>query len=240
MDLTLFYCRFLDTTVPEQLSLPILQIDSDTLANFNGENNALLLNSLRQQEQPFFYLWGAKGTGKTHLLRGLTNDALKAGKSAIYVPLSKSQYFSPLVLENLEIQHLVCLDDVQQVVGQSDWEIALFDLFNRIKASESRLVISADASPSALAVQLPDLASRLKWGEAYQVLPLSDEQKQAWLMQEAHSRGLLLSEETANFLFNRLDRDMATLKNTLDKLDAASLQAKRNLTIPFVKSILEL
>jgi DnaA-homolog protein len=33
---------------------------------------------------------------------------------------------------------------------------------------------------------------------------------------------------------------MATLKEALVKLDKASLQAKRNLTIPFVKSILGL
>ena len=42
------------------------------------------------------------------------------------------------------------------------------------------------------------------------------------------------------FIFTRLDRDMATLKEALVQLDKASLQAKRNLTIPFVKSILGL
>ncbi|MDU2245137.1 MAG: DnaA regulatory inactivator Hda, partial [Haemophilus parainfluenzae] len=48
------------------------------------------------------------------------------------------------------------------------------------------------------------------------------------------------SDDTANFIFTRLDRDMTTLKEALVKLDEASLQAKRNLTIPFVKSILGL
>ena len=50
----------------------------------------------------------------------------------------------------------------------------------------------------------------------------------------------MLSDDTANFIFTRLDRDMATLKEALVQLDKASLQAKRNLTIPFVKSILGL
>ena len=44
----------------QQLSLPIHQIDDETLANFYGDNNALLLNSLRQNmaelQQQFFYL----------------------------------------------------------------------------------------------------------------------------------------------------------------------------------------
>jgi len=211
--------------VNQQLSLPIHQIDDETLENFYSDNNALLLNSLRQNmtdlQQQFFYLWGCQSVGKTHLLRALCNEYIQQQRSAIYVPLSKSQYFSTAVFENLEQQELVCLDDLQTIIGNSEWEIALFDLFNRIKAnSKTLLVVSADQSPTALPVKLPDLASRLKWGESYQLIPLSD--------------------DTANFIFTRLDRDMATLKEALVKLDEASLQAKRNLTIPFVKSILGL
>ena len=229
----------------QQLSLPIHQIDDETLENFYSDNNALLLNSLCQNmadlQQQFFYLWGNQSVGKTHLLRALCNEYIQQQRSAIYVPLSKSQYFSTAVFENLEQQELVCLDDLQTIIGNSEWEIALFDLFNRIKANgKTLLVVSADQSPTALPVKLPDLASRLKWGESYQLIPLSDEQKFAVLKQNAHQRGIMLSDDTTNFIFTRLDRDMATLKEALVQLDKASLQAKRNLTIPFVKSILGL
>ena len=47
------------------------------------------------------------------------------------MPLNKAQYFSPAVLENLEQQELVCLDDLQEVIGDTDWEVAIFDLINR-------------------------------------------------------------------------------------------------------------
>ena len=44
--------------------------------------------------------------------------------------------------------------------------ISYFDLFNQIKASgKTLLLISADKSPSALSVKLPDLNSRLTWGK---------------------------------------------------------------------------
>jgi len=84
--------------VNQQLSLPIHQIDDETLENFYSDNNALLLNSLRQNmtdlQQQFFYLWGSQSVGKTHLLRALCNEYIQQQRSAIYVPLSKSQYFS--------------------------------------------------------------------------------------------------------------------------------------------------
>ena len=228
-----------------QLSLPIQQADDATLANFYGDNNLLLLNSLQQNsqqlKQPFFYIWGAQGSGKTHLLKALANEFFAQNRTALYVPLNKSAYFSPAVLDNLEQQELVCLDDIQCVIGQADWELALFDLFNRIReTSETLLLISANQSPNTLPVQLPDLASRLRWGEIYQLQALDEQQKITALQQNAHERGIELPDETANFLLKRLDRDMHTLFDVLDKLDKASLQAKRKLTIPFVKETLEL
>ncbi|WP_109058779.1 DnaA inactivator Hda [Aggregatibacter aphrophilus] len=228
-----------------QLPLPIHQSDDETLENFYAENNLLLLNSLQknflQLHQQFFYLWGNKGSGKSHLLKGVCQHYLAQQRPALYVPLNKAQYFSPAVLENLEQQALVCLDDLQAVIGNAEWEVAIFDLINRVRETgRTLLIMSADQSPANLPVQLPDLASRLTWGEVYQLAPLNDHQKIEVLQKAAYQRGIELPDETANFLFKRLERDMKTLFNALEKLDQASLQAQRKLTIPFVKEILAL
>ncbi len=228
-----------------QLPLPIHQLDDETLDNFYPDNNLLLLNSLRKNftclTQQFFYIWGEQSSGKSHLLKGITHHFFLLQRPAIYVPLEKSQYFSPAVLENLEQQQLVCLDNLQAIIGNTEWELAIFDLFNRIKSVENTLlVISANQSPTALPVSLPDLASRLRWGESYQLVPLNDQQKIHVLQKNAHQRGIELPDEVANFLLKRLERDMKTLFEVLSKLDKASLQAQRKLTIPFVKEILKL
>lgn len=230
---------------PRQLPLPIHQLDDNTLENFYIDNNLLLLDSLRKNferlHQPFFYIWGGKDSGKSHLLKAVSNYFLLQQRAAIYVPLNQARHFSPAVLDNLEQQALVCLDDLQQIVGDPEWERAVFDLFNRIKEQgKTLLLISADQSPATLPVQLPDLTSRLSWGETYQLTPLNEQQKLLVLRQNAHRRGLELSEETANFLIKRLDRNMHTLLSALERLDKASLQAQRKLTIPFVKEILGL
>ncbi len=229
----------------QQLPLPIHQIDDDTLENFCSDNNLLLLGSLRknfiQLYQPFFYIFGGKSTGKTHLLKACSNYFLASQRNAIYIPLSKAQYFSPEVLENLEQQELVCLDDFHAIIGNYEWELAIFDLMNRIKESGSTLLlISANQSPVNLNISLPDLASRLSWGEIYQLNPLNEQQKVEVIKRNAHQRGIELPDDTANFLLKRLDRDIKSLFDTLTLLDKASLQAQRKLTIPFVKEILNL
>lgn len=228
-----------------QIPLPLHQVDDETLDNFYIGNNALLLNSLQKNfhklQQSFFYVWGANSSGKTHLLKACFHAFLAQQRPAQYIPLAKSQYFSPAVLENLETHHLLCLDDLDAIVGIDEWELAIFDLINRIReTNQCLLLMSANQSPYSLKVMLPDLNSRLSWGEIYQLHSLNDQQKMIVLQNKARRYGVELPDETANFLFKRLDRNMQSLFNVLDKLDRASLQAQRKLTIPFVKNILHL
>ena len=102
------------------------------------------------------------------------------------------------------------------------------------------LIISANCPPHQLQIKLPDLRSRLTWGEVYHLPDLNDEQKRVILQRAAYSKGLELTEEVANFLLKHLDRDLKSLLEVLAQLDQASLQAQRKLTLPFVKETLQL
>ena len=55
-----------------------------------------------------------------------------------------------------------------------------------------------------------------------------------------YQRGIIPSDDTANFIFTRLDRDMATLKEALVKLDEVLTTSKTKSDDSFVKSILDL
>ena len=48
-----------------------------------------------------------------------------------------------------------------------------------------------------------------------------------------------LSDEILTYLLTHARRDMASLMHLLDALDLASLQAKRALTLPFVRDVLD-
>ncbi len=232
-----------------QLPLPIHQINDETLENFYSENSLVLLNSLRQNfnsvTQPFFYIWGNESCGKSHLLKAVNNHFLMQQYNASYIPLQKLHYFSSVVLENTDLLDVICLDDIQLIAGDNEWEEALFNLFNQIREQQNNdtqhktlLLISANCPPSQLNLKLPDLRSRLTWGEVYQLQHLTDEQKCTILQQRANEKGLELSSEVANFLLKRLDRNLNSLIDTLDELEQASLQAQRKLTVPFIKEVL--
>lgn len=232
-----------------QLLLPIHQIDDETFENFYSENSDLLLDSLRQNfisvQQPFFYIWGNKSSGKSHLLKAVSNHYLRNQQSSSYIPLDKSRYFSPMVLDNAAQLDVVCLDDVQAIAGNEEWELAIFDLFNQIREQQSLfnqghktlLLLSADCPPHELKIKLPDLRSRLIWGEVYQISDLTELQKRTILQQNAHQKGLELSDDVVNFLLKHFGKDLRILLDKLDRLDRASLQAQRKPTLPFIKEM---
>ena len=131
---------------------------------------------------------------------------------------------------------MIAVDDVQDLPAGD--QIALFDLYNRVRAAHGALVVSGDAAPAQLALR-EDLRSRLAWGLAFQLHPLSDAEKAAALRAHARARSLDLPEEVIAYLLKHARRDMASLIGILDALDRYSLEQKRPVTLPLVRDALE-
>jgi DnaA family protein len=93
-------------------------------------------------------------------------------------------------------------------------------------------------APRECGFQLPDLASRMSRLPVFQLRPLDEAQRVSALQLRAGHRGLVLPDETALYLLRRVPRDMASLYEMLDRLDFEALRAKRRLTIPFVRDVL--
>lgn len=222
-----------------QLPLGIRLDDSATLANFIAEENAALLTVLQTDTEPMVYVWGSSGCGKSHLLQAVCHASVRAGKRVMYLPLGAEEQLTPAILEGIEDTAVVCIDDLHMIAGDKLWEDALFHFYNRLRERGGHLRVTANVSPTALPIQLADLASRLQWGVTFQLLALGDNAKRQALQLRAHQRGFELPDEVANFLMKRFPRDMHTLFDLLNRLDMASLQAQRRLTIPFVKQWLE-
>lgn len=224
-----------------QLTLPVRLRDDATLDNYlELPGNEALLDALRREYPPqsMLFVYGPPGGGKSHLLQAACHQA--RGR-AQYLPLGDLAAYSPdQVVQDVEQLDLVCLDDIDRVLGDPDWELALFNLYNRAKQSGCRILVAADAAPRMLAVDLEDLRSRLAWGVVFQLNAANDEDKVRILCFRAARRGLQLPVDVARYIVHRAPRDMGQLLSLLDALDEASLAEKRALSIPFVKNCLNL
>jgi DnaA family protein len=224
----------------EQLPLAVQLRDDATFDNYFVADNGLLLSQLRQQladGERYLYLFGAAGSGCSHLLQAACHQADQLGVTSVYIPLSELVDYPPEQLfEGLENLSLVCIDDIQQVLGDEHWEQQLFHLFNRLVDADVKLLIAANCAVRELPIELADLASRLSWGAVHHIKPLNDEQRIEALQFRASRRGLELNNEVAQFIYHRCQRDTEALLNVLETLDRESLKERRRLTIPFIKT----
>lgn len=222
-----------------QTTLDLCLNDETQFDNFLSDNNLELVNLLKNLKHTLdfqaIYLWGNSGAGKTHLLNACCYQHENSEK-IVYLDLSAS--IEPIILENLDIMTLICIDNLDCVINNMAWEEALFHLFNRIQRNKNKIIIAASASPHNLNFVLPDLKSRMLSATIYQVHELNDQQKLQALQLRAKFLGLELSANVGLFLLTHCERDMHALFNSLRMLDKASLVAKRKLTIPFVKEML--
>lgn len=226
-----------------QLVLDVGLHDGAVFEAFFPGGNAAALATLKAQAagtgELQVLLYGVAGTGKTHLLQAACHGANRAGLTASYLPLADMPGVGAGVLEGLEHVDLICIDDLQVVAGDADWERGLFNLINASRARGTRMIMAGTAPPTALGIGLPDLASRLSWGAVFRLQALDDADKLAVLRHRASRRGFELPEEVGRYLLNNCPRDLGSLIEILERIDRATLAEQRRVTVPFIKQLLD-
>ncbi|MGH8810601.1 MAG: DnaA regulatory inactivator Hda [Advenella sp.] len=218
----------------EQLILDVLPVVPPRFDNFvtggNGETVSRLVGVAAGQS---IYLWGEHGSGKTHLLRAATRQ------HGLY--LNTATDILPDPGEPVAPGSIIAVDDVQNLSEAQ--AAALFGLFNQWKTSQHTpeaftLLASGPCAPRQLEIR-EDLRTRLAWDLVYRLETLTDDERRSALLQRASDKGIPLSAEVTNWMFNYYARDMSALSSLLDALDRYSLAEKRSITVPLLKSYLQ-
>jgi DnaA family protein len=225
-----------------QIPLGVRLPDRAVFAGFLPAHNVQALEHVRGvaggERSGLTWLCGPGGCGKTHLLQAAC-AAASARMRAGYVPLAAVATLGVGVLDGLLQLECLCLDDIDRVAGQADWERAIFSLLCELEDTGGRLLLAAQTPPALVRWALPDLGSRCAAGAVFQLRALDEDEQRAALQLRARLRGLELPEETWQWLRRRFPRDMRTLYELLDTLDEAALAAQRRLTVPFIREVLQ-
>ena len=220
----------------KQLALGVRLRAEAVFDSFWPGPNGEIVAALRAPGAAPLWLWGAAGSGKTHLLQAV---CAAAGKSAAYFPLARSLALPAEALAGFERNRVLCIDDADAVAGDLAWERALFRVLNEAGELGTRLICAAAAPPRQPDWRLEDWRSRAAACVVYQLRELDDTGRLEALRLRAAQRGLQLPYETSEYLLKRMPRDLRSLFEVLDQLDEASLAAQRRLTIPFIRDALE-
>jgi DnaA family protein len=177
------------------------------------------------------YLWGAPASGKTHLLKAVQESLRAQGASAGWMDAAQPE---PPSFE--ERWSLVLMDDVHLYTPAQ--QHAAFAWFVQAQALQRGVLAAGSLAPAHLKLR-EDLRTRLGWGHVFELHVLSEPERRAVLRQAADARGVFLPDEVMDFILHRFSRDLGSLMQLLDHLDAFALQTQRAITIPLVKAMLE-
>jgi DnaA family protein len=89
-----------------------------------------------------------------------------------------------------------------------------------------------------LGIGLADLVSRLSACTQLALKPLGEGARRELLRERALVRGIELDDSVLDWLFARGRRDLVSLFDLLERIDRASLAAKRRVTVPFLRELL--
>jgi DnaA family protein len=205
-------------TAPEQLVLGLLQPGSQSLDNFVPGRNAEALAVARQlaagRGPQLVYLWGPTGCGRTHLLVALGG--------------------APGVPDWRGPGALYAVDDVQRL--DAPGQARLFALLNQVRADAGARLIAAGDQPPARLTLREDVRTRLAWGLALALEPLSEQEKADALRAQLAQRGVRVAPDLVAYMLSHLPRDMRTLAAAVEALDAYALQQGRALTVPLLRA----
>jgi DnaA family protein len=219
----------------EQLVFDLAAPEPPSFRNFvagrNGEAVAALVAlAAGAAGDTSLLLWGASGTGKTHLLRAAVVATEARGERAqFFAEAGALQGVDP---EQLARIALVAVDAIDTAAPET--QARLFTLYNALKAAGGRLVVASRLPLAALSLR-EDVRTRL----VYELQALADADKPAALAAYARERGTVVPADVIAYLLAHGRRDMTTLVAALRALDRRSLATKRPLTVALLREWLQ-
>jgi chromosomal replication initiation ATPase DnaA len=161
-------------------------------------------------------LVGEEGSGKTHL-------AAAWGENA------GARFLSGRLLDEADLPAALSTGAlvVEDLTPQSADEIKLFHLLNLAQQQNAFLLLTARWSPTLWPAALPDLASRLRALPVVELAPPDERLLRALMHKLAADRQIELDGALIDFLFARIERSFAGVREAMAKLDREAMRKKR-------------
>lgn len=180
---------------------------------------------------PALVVYGPAGCGKSHLA-----SVWQARAKALRLEFPQAEGGD--LHQALGDAAAVVVEDVDRWIAAFSAQQQLFHLYNMVAERRGQLMLTARLSPAQWPMTLADLRSRIAAAPAV-AIELPDQDMVGALMVKLFAdRQLKVGEDVLVFLLARMDRSFDAARRLVAALDAAALQARRNVTVPLASEVL--
>lgn len=221
-----------------------------------GKSNHMALAAAKQvaanpkgDYNPLF-IYGGVGLGKTHLMHAVGNEILNSDTSKRIVYVHSEKFVADMVKalqlgamsefkEFYRNADALLIDDIQFFAGKEQSQEEFFHTFNTLLDRNHQMILTCDKYPKEIDGLEERLKSRLGWGLPVIIEPPELETRAAVLLSKANSMGVILPNDCAIYIAQRIRSNIRELEGALKRVVANSRFADQEIDIPFVKEALK-
>jgi chromosomal replication initiator protein len=221
-----------------------------------GKSNQLALAASQQVSDnpggsynPLF-IYGGVGLGKTHLMHAVGMELLKKNPSARIIYLHSERFVADMV-KALQLNAIndfkryyrsvdaLLIDDIQFFAGKERSQEEFFHTFNALLEGGQQMILTSDRYPKEIAGVEDRLKSRFGWGLTVAVEPPELETRVAIVMKKAQEAGVMLPDDAAFFLAQKIRSNVRELEGALKRVIANAHFTGNAITTAFIKESLK-
>ncbi|MFB9886089.1 chromosomal replication initiator protein DnaA [Balneatrix alpica] len=228
-----------------------------TFASFvQGKSNQLALAAARQvadnpggSYNPLF-LYGGVGLGKTHLMHAVGLAMLERNPNAKIVYLHSERFVADMI-KALQLNAIndfkryyrsvdaLLIDDIQFFAGKERSQEEFFHTFNALLEGGQQMILTCDRYPKEISGLEERLKSRFGWGLTVAVEPPELETRVAILKKKADEAQILLPDDAAFFIAQKIRSNVRELEGALKRVIANAHFTGSAITLPFIRESLK-
>lgn len=226
-----------------------------TFENFvEGQSNKLArtvaLAIAKNPGQTFnpFFLYGASGVGKTHLISAIGHKLLQLHPKArvLYVPahLFKTQYTDSVrhntqndFIHFYQTIDVLIIDDIQEFTT-SKTQQAFFHIFNHLQLNGRQIIISSDREPAKFEGIEERMLTRFRAGMMAEIERPDLALRRAILQTKIRRDGLKFPKDVIDFIVTHVDSSVRELEGIVSSIMAYSIvDFGGDITLPLAERI---
>ncbi len=195
------------------------------------------------------FIHGPTGLGKTHLMHAIAHSVYAANPQARIAYISSETFTNDFIgaLQSGSISafrrryrelDLLLIDDIQFLAGKDSTQEEFFHTFNELHNNHKQVVLTSDRPVSEIAKLEERLVSRFQWGMVASISAPGLETRIAILRQKAASRGLDLPPQVAEFIAQRIARNVRHLEGSITRIAGLTGISRKPLDLAQVEKLL--
>ncbi len=196
------------------------------------------------------FLYGGTGLGKTHLMLAVGNQIKKDNPKAKVMYLSSERFVQDMItaLRNNVIDQFkahyrsadaLLIDDIQFFAKKERSQEEFFYTFNSLLEGQKQIILTCDRFPKEVENLDERLQSRLGWGLTISIEPPELETRVAILIKKAQQNLVMLPEDVAFFIAQRIKSNVRDLEGALQRVLAFSRFTNQPFSIEMAQEALK-